>query len=184
MLDLLVSVFALGRKPEDAELMGFRFMAHAAIEGMNDEHAEPHQQAGQALLIFYQKSLLSAKDEIRARATISSYAVKAPPYWYWPDVPNPGSAIFQYMPQLFDLWKMLCGSSHGSDIGAVVFADDPNNLGISPEEHPRKTRIAIVANSRLLLDISHARAQLEGVSDEADYKRMVRDFIKPQQGRQ
>jgi hypothetical protein len=183
MLDLLVSVFAIGRKPQDAEWMGFRFMAHAAIEGMNDEHAEPHHQAGQAALIFYQKSLLSAKDDIRARATISSYEVKVPPYWYWPEVPNPGSTIFQYMPQLFDLWKTLCGSTHGSDIGAVFFADDPNNLGISPEEHPRKTRIAILASSRLLLDISHARAQCEGVADEAEYKRIVRDLIKPQEAK-
>jgi hypothetical protein len=183
MLDLLVSVFAMGKEPADAEFMGFRYMAYSLIESMVDEDAHPHHRAGNALQIAFLKSCLSPKDEARARATIASYEVKVPPYWYHPEVSNPGSTIFQKMPQLFDLWKTLCGSTHGSDIGAVIFADDPNNLGISPEEHPFKTRIVIVATSRLLLEISHARAQCEGVSDDAEYSRIIRDFIKPQEAK-
>ena len=183
MLDLLVSVFAVGKEPDDAEWMGFRFMAHGMIEGMVDKDAQPHHQAANALQIAILKSCLSPKDDLRAKATIASYEVKVPSYWYHPEVPNPGSAIFQNMPHLFDLWKCFCGSTHGSDIGAVIFADDPDNLGIGPEEHPFKTRLAIVATSRLLLNISHARAQCEGVSDDAEYLRIGRDLIKPQEAR-
>ena len=183
MLDLLVSVFALGKEPDDAELMGFRYMSHGLIETMVDEDAEPHHRAGNALQIAILKSFLSPKDDVRARTTIAAYEAKVPPYWYHPEVSGPGATIFQKMPQLFDLWKALCGSTHGSDIGAVIFADNPDNLGISPEEHPFKTRIAIVATSRILLEISHARAQCEGVSDDAEHSRIMRDFIKPQEAK-
>lgn len=171
MLDLTVSVIAVGKEPADAELMGFRYMAHGMIEGMVDKDAQPEHQAGNALQIAILKDCLSPRDESRARATIAAYEVKVPPYWYHPEVPNPGSAIFQRMPHLFDLWKLFCGSTHGSDIGSVIFADEPDNVGIGPEEHPFKTRIAIVASSRLLLNLSHGRAQCEGVSDDAEYLR-------------
>jgi hypothetical protein len=87
------------------------------------------------------------------------------------------------MNRIHDLWKGFCGSTHGSDIGAVLFADDPNNLSIVPEEHPRRTRDAIVASSRILLDISHARAQCEDVANDAAYKHIVGTYIRPQQGR-
>jgi hypothetical protein len=74
----------------------------------------------------------------------------------------------------------LCGSTHGSDIGSLIFSDDPDNLGIGEEEHPLSTRRSIVASSRLLLNISHRRAQYENVADEAEYERIVHDLINPQ----
>jgi hypothetical protein len=184
LLDLTVSVLAIGLKPADVEVMGFRYMTHELIEKMVDPDTEPLHQAGNALQISFLKSCLSPTDDIRARATIVSYYdIKVPPYWYHPEIPNPGSAIRQRMPHLFDLWKAFCGSTHGSDIGSIIFADNPDNAGIGPEKHPFKTRIATVASSRLLLNLTHGRAQCEGVSDDAEYKRIVNDFIKPQEGK-
>jgi|SRR5277367_1245927 len=183
MLDLLVSIVALAEKLPDAEFMGFRFMAHGLIEGIVDPDSQPSHKAANALQMDVLKSFLLPIDLVRANATIASYQKKVPPFWYWPEISSPGNAIRDKMPRLLDLWKAFCGSTHGSDIGAVIFADDPDNLGINPEENPFKTRIATVTSSRLLLDISHARAQFEGVADEAEYKRIVGDFIKPQEAK-
>ncbi|MFY9805083.1 MAG: hypothetical protein WA211_17455 [Candidatus Acidiferrales bacterium] len=180
MLDLTVSVIAVSKEPADAEFMGFRYMGHGMIEGMLDNDAAPELRAHNAWQVLILKSNLSPKDEVRARQTIAKYETKAPDYWYAPEIPRPGVAIFQRMPHLFDLWKCLCGSTHGSDIGSLIFSDDPDNLGIGEEEHPLSTRRSIVASSRLLLNISHRRAQYENVADEAEYERIVHDLINPQ----
>jgi hypothetical protein len=181
-VDLLVSVFALGRKPEDAEFMGFRFMAHSLIEAMYDPDAEPAQQQRDKVMVDLLKSNLSAPDVKRAADLTLAYQQKIPPYWYWPDIPNPGTAIKQNMGRLWTLWHHFCGSSHGADVGSVLFSDNPDGAGINPEENPRRTRSATVISSRFLLDISYARAQCENVADEDEYKRFVREYIKPQEG--
>ena len=62
-----------------------------------------------------------------------------------------------------------------------MFSDFPDDAGIDPEENPRKTRSAIVSSSRLLLDISFARGQFEGVADLSEYTEIVRKYILPQQ---
>ena len=183
LVDLLVSVFALAREPKDAEFMGFRFMAHSMIEGMYDPDAEPAQQQRDKVLVDVLKSNLSAPDIKRADDLILAYKQKIPSFWYWPEIPNPGTAIKQNMNRMWTLWHHFCGSSHGADIGSVLFSDNPDGSGINPEQNPRKTRMAILISSRFLLDISHARAQSEGVADEDEYKRVVRDYIKPQEGK-
>jgi hypothetical protein len=183
MLDLLVSIFAVGNEPADAEFMGFRFMAHGFVEMMVDPDFDSATQASNARQVDFLKSLLSPADLVRANDTIASYQKKVPPYWYNPQISSPGTAIRQKIPVLLDSWKRFCGSTHGSDIGAVLFADDPDNLSIGPEENPRMTRLAIFTSSRLLLDISHIRAHSEGVADDAEYKRIVYDFIKPQEAK-
>lgn len=183
LVDILVSVFAIGRNPQDAEFMGFRFMAHGLIEGMCDPDAEPAQQQRDAVLVDVLKSNLAGPDIKRADELIFSYKQKIPPFWYWPEIPNPGTTIKQNMNRLWVLWHHFCGSSHGADIGSVLFADNPDSAGINPEENPRKTRMSTIISSRFLLDISHARAQSEGVPDEDEYKRIVKVYIKPQEGR-
>jgi hypothetical protein len=183
MLDLLVSIFAVGNEPADAEFMGFRFMAHGLVEMMADPDFDSATKASNAKQVDFLKSLLSRADLVRANDTVASYQKKVPPYWYNPEISSPGTAIRQKMPVLLDSWKRFCGSTHGSDIGAVLFADDPDNLSIGPEENPRMTRLAIFTSSRLLLDISHIRAHSEGVADDAEYKRIVDDFIKPQEAK-
>jgi hypothetical protein len=183
LVDILVSVFALARDPKDAEFMGFRFMAHGLIEAMYDPDAEPAQQQRDKVLVDLLKSNLSGADIKRADDLILAYEQKTPPFWYWPDIPNPGTAIKQNMNRLRVLWHHFCGSSHGADIGSVLFSDNPNGAGINPGENPRRTRSATVISSRFLLDISHARAQSEGVADEDEYKRFVREYIKPQEGK-
>jgi len=62
-----------------------------------------------------------------------------------------------------------------------MFSDFPDDAGVDPEENPRKTRSAIVSSSRLLLDISFARGQFEGVADLREYTEIVRTYVSPQQ---
>ena len=63
MLDLTVSVIAVGKEPADAEFMGFRYMGHGMIEGMLDDDAAPELRAHNAWQVLILKSNLSPKDE-------------------------------------------------------------------------------------------------------------------------
>jgi hypothetical protein len=51
---------------------------------------------------------------------------------------------------------------------------------INPQEHPRRGRSAVVASSRILLDISYLRGQFKGVADEAQYRKILKGQILPQ----
>lgn len=183
MLDLLVSMVAIAEDGPNSEFMGFRFLAHGLLEGIVDPDFTSEQKANNQLQVDVLKGSLSPSDVLRTDEMIASYEQKVPPYWYWPETSSPGNAIREKMPRLMYMWKTFCGSTHGSDIGAVVLADNPDYAGINPEENPLKTRVSTVMSSRFLLDISHARSQFEGVADGAEYLRIVRDFIKPQEAK-
>jgi hypothetical protein len=181
LVDILVSVFAVARKPEDSEYMGFRYLTHSLIEGIHDPDTLAAVVKHDSEQVNKLKAILSAADTQRADDLILRYKQKTPPLWYWPEFPNPGTAIKQNMGRLWTLWHTFCGATHGADIGSLLFSDRPDDVGINPEGNPRKTRIATVISSRFLLDISHARAQFEGVADDPEYKRIITIYIQPQQ---
>jgi hypothetical protein len=182
LLDILVSTYVVASQPENSEYMGFKYLGHSFIEVIVDPDSNVEQvknDTGELDKLIHQ---LPAADVKRAEDLITAYKKKVPPYWYWPEIHNPSTAIKQKMPRVWDLWHAFCGSTHGSHIGSLLFSDVPDDPGIDPQEHPRRTRSAIVASSRLLLDISFARGQFEGVVDETEYKHIARSYILPQQG--
>jgi hypothetical protein len=81
------------------------------------------------------------------------------------------------------MYRQFSGSTHGSFIGSVLFSDSPDVPSINPQENPARTRDAIVASSRLLLDISFAKGQFDGIPDLAEYKEIVKTHILPQEGK-
>src|SRR5947208_3691172 len=103
------------------------------------------------------------------------------PYWFCPQFLSPGRIFKDLVPRLFDMYRQFSGSTHGSFIGSVL--DAPDEPSIDPQENPAQTRNAIVASSRLLLDISFARGQFDGIADLAEYKEIVKTYILPQKGK-
>lgn len=182
LLDILVSAYAVASKPENSEYMGFKYLAHSFIEAIFNPDSAPELVNSDTGEVDKVRNQLQPSDLKRADDLIATYKVKTPPYWYWPEFPNPGSVIKQKMARNSDLWHFFCGSTHGALIGSLMFSDFPDDAGIDPEENPRKTRSAIVSSSRLLLDISFARGQFEGVADLREYTEIVRKYILPQQG--
>lgn len=180
LLDILVSTYAVGSKPENSEYMGFKYLAHSFIEAIVDPDSAPELVAADTSQVDKIKNQLQSADVKRANDLITEYKVKTPPYWYWPEFPSPGAVVKQSMPRNWDLWHFFCGSVHGAFIGSLLFSDFPDDAGIDPGENPRKTRSAIVSSSRLLMDISFARGQFEGVTDLSEYTNIVRKYILPQ----
>jgi hypothetical protein len=55
------------------------------------------------------ESNLPVGDIKRADQLIPAYKQKIPPFWYWPDIPNPGTAIKQNMNRL---WMLAVPQTH------------------------------------------------------------------------
>ena len=181
LLDILVSNYAVASKSENSEYMGFKYLAHSFIEAIFSPDSKADLVKANAMELDKVKSQLQPADVKRADELIETYRAKTPPYWYWPEFPNPGTVIKQQMPRNWDLWHSFCGSTHGAFIESLMFSDSPDDAGIDPEQNPRKTRNAIVSSSRLLLDISFARGQFEGVADLSEYTNIFKTYILPQQ---
>ena len=119
---------------------------------------------------------------VRRKLLIPSFIANFKPraYWFCPQFLSPGRIFKDLIPRLFDMYRQFSGSTHGSFIGSVLFSDSPDAPSIDPQENPARTRNAIVASSRLLLDISFARGQFDGIADLAEYKEIVKTYILPQ----
>lgn len=178
LLDVLASTYAIVSKYEDSEYMAFKFMCSYLIQAIKDpDTSDELRKYDQEQLDKMHQQLKGANikrvDEFMAN-------FKSLPYWFCPEFPSPGRIYKDVIPRLFDMYRQFSGSTHGSFIGSVLFSDSPDEPSIDPQENPKRTRNAIVASSRLLLDISFARGQFDGIASLEEYKEIVKTYVLPQ----
>lgn len=181
LLDILVNCYAIVSVGDDAEYMAFKFMASYLIQAINDADTSEELRKHHREQLEKLQQQFEGEERKRVDEFVSNFKPRA--YWYQPEYSAPGKIIQGAMPRLFALYRQFSGSVHGSFIGSVLFDDAPDEVSINPKEHPRRTRDAVVASSRLLLDISWARATFELGTDDTEYRRIVKTFILPQQAK-
>lgn len=181
LLDVLASNYAIVSKSEDSEYMAFKFMCSYLIQAIGDPDTadEPRRQNQEQLDKMRQQ--LKGPDVKRVDAFITNF--KPQPYWSCPEFSSPGKIFKDVIPRFFYIYRQFSGTVHGSFIGSVLFSDSPDTPSINPQENPVRTRSAIIASSRLLLDISWARGTFDGIANLAEYNEIVRDYILPQKDR-
>jgi hypothetical protein len=178
LLDVLASCYAVVSKYEDAELMAFKFICSYLIHTIKDPDTSDVLRTHNQEQFDKMRDQLKGEDVKRVDDFIANF--KPLPYWFCPQFSSPGKIYKDWIPHLFDMYRQFSGSTHGSFVGSVLFSDSPDAPGINPEENPVRTRAAIVASSRLLLDISFTRGQFDGIADLAEYKEIVKTYILPQ----
>lgn len=181
LLDVLASSYAIVSEYKDAEYMAFKFMCSYLIQAIADPDTTNDLRKNNQEQLDKMRGQLKGPDAKRADNFIANF--KPPPYWFCPEFASPGRIFKDAMPQLFFMYRQFSGSTHGSFIGSLLFSDSPDTPGINPVENSVRTRAAIVASSRLLLDISWARGHFDGIADLAEYKQIVKAFILPQQAK-
>jgi len=181
LLDVLASCYAIVSKYEDAEFMAFKFMCSYLIQAIRDPDTSDELRKHNQEQLDKMRQQLKGEDIKRVDDFIANF--KPPPYWFCPQFLSPGRIFKDLIPRLFDMYRQFSGSTHGSFIGSVLFSDSPDAPSIDPQENPARTRNAIVASSRLLLDISFARGQFDGIADLAECKEIVQTYILPQKGK-
>jgi hypothetical protein len=181
LLDVLASCYAIVSKSEDAEYMAFKFMCPDLIRAIKDPDTSDELRKHDQEQLDKMRQQLKGEDLKRVDDFIANF--KPLPYWFCPEFLSPGRIFKDVIPGLCYMYRQFCGSTHGSLIGSVLFSDSPDASSIDPQENPARTRDAIVASSRLLLDISFARGQFDGIADLAEDKEIVKTYILPQKGK-
>lgn len=178
LLDVLASSYAIVSKYEDSEYMAFKFICSYLIEAIRDPDTTDELRKRDQEQLDKMRQLLKGAEIKRVDDFIANF--KPLPYWFCPEFASPGKIYKDVIPRLFDMYRQFSGSTHGSFIGSVLFSDSPDAPSIDPQENPNRTRSAIVASSRLLLDISFARGQFDGIADLGEYKDIVKTYILTQ----
>jgi len=105
---------------------------------------------------------------------IDSKSAEVHPSWGFDPLPAPDYAPLKINTQLTlvhcagrqlsphnidQLYKFFSAITHGGFSARLFFTDDPGLEDIEPREHPKNTRRAVIASSRLLLEICYLRDQ-------------------------
>jgi hypothetical protein len=178
LLDIVVSCYAVASKPEDAEYMGFKFRGSFLIQSIKDPDTAPALREENSKQLESLRGQLRENDIARVSDLIRDYVPRS--YWYRPEFQSPSAILKNAKNDLDFMYRQFSGSTHGGFIGTALFDDSPDMADINPQEHPRRSRSAVVASSRILLDISYLRGQFEGVANEAEYRKILTDQILPQ----
>jgi Family of unknown function (DUF5677) len=181
LLDVLASCYAIASKGENSEYMAFKFMCSYLIQAISDPDTSEELRKHNKEQLDKMRNQLKGEDIKRIDDLIANF--KPLPYWFCPEFSSPGRIFKDRINRLFDMYRQFSGSAHGSFIGSVLFSDSPDAPSINPQENPVRTRHAIVASSRLLLDISFARGQFDGIADLAEYEEILKTYILPQEGK-
>jgi hypothetical protein len=181
LLDVLASCYVIVWKYEDSEYMAFKFMCSYLIQAIGDPDTSDDLRRHDREQLNKMRRQLKGPDVKRVDDFIAKF--KPQPYWFCPEFSSPGRVFKDAIPHLFDMYRQFSGAVHGSLIGSVLFSDSPDAPSINPQENPVRTRAAIVASSRLLLDVSLARGTFEGIANQDEYKEIVRTYVLPQKDR-
>jgi hypothetical protein len=153
-------------------------MGSYLVQSLNDADTSHELRKTNREQVEKLRRALRGKNIARVDQFIEEYAPQ--PYWFRPEFYSPGAILKTAKNDLFFMYRQFSGSVHGAFLGSLLFDDTPDIADINPQEHPRRTRSAVVASSRILLDISYLRAQFEGVADENRYTEILKNRIMPQ----
>jgi hypothetical protein len=174
LLDIFVNSVAVVNRPELADYMGFKYISDFYRKWLTDpEITEPERaSANAALEMFVNK--LSEADQVRARALIQQG--RPPTYWFQPEY-NTTRELLDLSPHnIHAIYRLFSSVTHGGFSAKLVFNDDPAAEDIDPRQHPRNAARAIVASSRLLLELCYVRDHWDnlGVAEEAYNELLLR----------
>jgi len=181
LLDIYVNCLGIAIVQEDSEFMAFRFLFAFQLGRVNDTTL-PKEVRRRHLAEIEQAILkLPSGDQARATALLSDSTRKN--YWFQPEFSSPSELLKRTEGEMPFLYRTFSGSAHGGIVGLSLLDDDPDKPDINPKNHPRTTALAIAGSSRLLLEISFLRDQIEGTQENAGYYFIKDEVFMPMKGK-
>jgi len=156
LLDVFANCVAVLNVPANADYMGFKYISEFHRKWLTDPGiTDPERTAVNAELDMF-VGRLPAADQVRAREVIRE-GPKA--YWFQPEYKTPADLLRLSPHNIYAVYKLFSGPTHGGLGTKLLFNDDPHAENIDPREHPKNTPRAITASSRLLLEVCYVRDQ-------------------------
>lgn len=155
LLDIFANCVAIVDAPGRADYMGFKYLSEFYRKWLTDPGiTEPERdEANTALDMLVDK--LPAPDQVRARDLVREGHPR--PYWFQPEHDTPSQVLGRAQHDIRPIYKMLSGVTHGSFSMKMLFNDDPRSEDIDPREHARNAPRAVLACSRLVLEVCYIR---------------------------
>jgi hypothetical protein len=174
LIDIFANCIAVLNRPEQADYMGFKYISDFHRKWLSiPEITEPERAAANAAIEMF-VGRLSPGDQDKARELIREGRPRT--YWFQPEY-NTTRELLEVSPHdIHGIYKLFSPVSHGGFSGKLLFNDDPGSEDIEPRQHPRNTQRAIVASSRLLLEVCYVRDHWDnlGAAEEAYNELVVR----------
>jgi hypothetical protein len=178
LLDIAASCYAIAATPENAEYMGFKYMASFLIQAIREGDLPAEVLRNNHEQLDRLKAQAKGKDAARVEQFIKEY--KPQPFWYRPEYDGPSTFLKTASTDLLYVYRVFSGAVHGGFLGSALFDDAPDMADINAHDHPRRSKNAIVISSRMLLEISYLRDKFEGTNLENTYKQIMKELYMPQ----
>jgi hypothetical protein len=155
LLDIAANSIAIVRDPTIADHMGFKYMSDFLRKYLEDGALSDEERFDAEYELARVVNALPKTEIGKANGVINE--PKAKVYFFQPEFQTTRSILKTSPHNIYDLYKMFSGVTHGGLVGKLLFDDDPSVECIEPREHPKNMRRAITASSRLLLEICYIR---------------------------
>ena len=172
LLDIFANCVAVTYDGSNAEYMGFKYMSHFHRKWLTDPQITAPELAEVNAALDMMSGRLNPSEQVKAQAL---RAVQNPPaFWFRPEYNSIEAIMKLCTTPMYELYRFYSGPAHGGFSGKFVFDDDPHLEDIEPRQHARNTPRAILASTRLLIEICRIRDTWDnGGAGEAVYKELV-----------
>jgi hypothetical protein len=154
-LDILANCVAVINQPGLADYMGFKYMSHFHRTWLTDPQITAPERTEVNAVLDTMVNKLEAADQIKAQQLRAK--PKPQSYWFRPEYNSVEAIMKLCAVPIYQLYRLYCGPTHGGFAGKFMFDDDPHSEDIEPRKHPKNVRKAVVASTRLLVELCRVR---------------------------
>jgi hypothetical protein len=162
---------------EFPEYMAFKYLYHPYLQIFRDD-GYPDDKREKAK-IDIEQGIKNLKDEtIKRKATQYINLNKINVFWFNPEEKGVSTIINNYGDsELKFTYGALSMSAHAGHLGMFLFKNNSDDIDINPTENPRKTKGALVASCRWLLELLRIRNVYEELGFDSEYKQFLERIL-------
>jgi hypothetical protein len=152
--------------------MGFKYISHFHRTWLTDPQITVPERTEVNTALDMMVNRLEAADQVRAQQLRTQ--PKPQIYWFRPEYNSVEAIMKLCAVPIYQLYRFYSGPTHGGFAGKFVFDDEPHLEDIEPRKHPKNVHRAVVASTRLLIELCRVRDHWDnGGAGEAVYQELV-----------
>lgn len=173
MIDMGIIAAVITEHESEAEYRGFKYTHFFLKAQVNETTLLPEIRASNRAQIEAGIRKLPPAQQQRAKDFMFREPLRA--YWFCPEFTRPTDVLDRLSrPDIRSMYETFSGGSHGGFLGLRILKDNPDDIHPNPRADPRTQNLALVASTRMLLDVMHMRDRFEiGGRHEPEYQALL-----------